>query len=206
MAMPRVFPRTVEILGSEPDWNADRAEGALVPQLGCRPDGLRGHLVRSCESSSNHGGVVAGTIVCGVADSTAGRDVIQFALALSRRLHQRLVLVSTQDEVGPLAGILSFSTRQHHVGSDLLRELCQEFGLDEKVELREAVGEPAHALAQIAAEEGADLIVLWSRRVGLRQHSVECRLALELEPITAIPVVIAPPQTRRRSGRRLAVV
>lgn len=179
---------------------AIRIRGSMrqLQKLGCRPDSALALVAPSCVFSSNDGGVVSGTIVCGVTDSAGGRDALQLAVALSRRLGLRLVLVFTPDEVP--------TPRRRRHGAGLLRELRQEFGLEEMVELRETVGEPAHSLAQIAAEEGADLIVLWSRRRSLRRHAVECRLAKDLEPMTAIPVVIAPPQTRPRSGRRLAVL
>jgi nucleotide-binding universal stress UspA family protein len=135
---------------------------------------------------------VSGTIVCGVGDSAEGREAIQVAVALSRRLGQRLVLVHV---------------RRRATGADgLLQRLSEELGLDEAVELREGVGDTAQVLAEIAAEEGADLIILASRRAGLRRRTLECRLSLELEPATAVPVVIAPPQTLRRSGRRLGVI
>jgi nucleotide-binding universal stress UspA family protein len=135
---------------------------------------------------------MAGTIVCGVGDSAEGRDAIQLAAALSRRLGLRLVLVHVRPK--------------RRGGESLLYRLSDEFDLEGAVELREGVGESAQSLAQIAAEEGADLIVLWSRRSRLWGRGIECRLAVELEAVTAIPVVIAPPQTVRRSGRRLAVV
>jgi nucleotide-binding universal stress UspA family protein len=135
---------------------------------------------------------MSGTIVCGVGDSAEGHDAIQLAAALSRRLGQRLVLVHVR--------------RSKRSGDNLLYKLSDEFDLEDAVELREGVGDSAQSLAQIAAEEGADLIVLWSRRSRLWGNSIECRLALELEALTTIPVVIAPPQTVRRSGSRLAEV
>jgi nucleotide-binding universal stress UspA family protein len=135
---------------------------------------------------------MSGTIVCGVGDSPEGRDAIQLAVALSRRLGQRLVLVHVR--------------AKGRGGERLLVRLSEDLDLEPTVELREGVGDSAQSLAQIAAEEGADLIVVWSRRSRLWGRGIECRLALELEAITAIPVVIAPPQTVRRSGRRLSVV
>jgi nucleotide-binding universal stress UspA family protein len=133
-----------------------------------------------------------GTIVCGVGDSAEGRDAIQLAAALSRRLGQRLVLVHVRAKKRG-------RERLHYTLSD-------DLDLEQAIELREGVGESAQSLAQIAGEEGADLIVLWSRRSRLWGHRIECRLALELETLTTIPVVIAPPQTVRRSDSRLAVV
>src|SRR5580658_5278368 len=47
-------------------------------------------IVRASQARRWH---MAGTIVCGVGDSAEGRDAIQLAAALSRRLGLRLVLV-----------------------------------------------------------------------------------------------------------------
>lgn len=70
-----------------------------------------------------------------------------------------------------------------------------------QADARVAAGDRAARLAQIAAEEGADLIIVGDGRVRLRSGST---LAIELESATSCPVVIAPPQTRPRSGLRLA--
>lgn len=66
-------------------------------------------------------------------------------------------------------------------------------------------GGRAEALAQLAAEEEADLIVLGSRPGGLGCRSLRCALARELEAATPVPVRVAPPATRNRSGHRLPV-
>jgi nucleotide-binding universal stress UspA family protein len=67
------------------------------------------------------------------------------------------------------------------------------------------LGDRAEALAQVAAEEGADLIVIGSRSVGLGSRKLRCTLARELEAATPVPVLVAPPATRKRSDRRLSV-
>jgi nucleotide-binding universal stress UspA family protein len=67
------------------------------------------------------------------------------------------------------------------------------------------VGNRAGALAQVAAEEGADLIVIGSRPAGLGSRKLRCTLVRELEAATPVPVVLAPPATRKRSDQRLAV-
>jgi hypothetical protein len=49
------------------------------------------------------------------------------------------------------------------------------------------------------------VIVLGSRPRGARGRQLRCTLARELEAATTVPVLIAPPATRARSGRRLAL-
>jgi nucleotide-binding universal stress UspA family protein len=71
-------------------------------------------------------------------------------------------------------------------------------------EVRIEFGDRAELLARVAAEEGADLIVLGSCKGGFRGRQLRCSLARELEATTQVPVLIAPPQTRKRSERRLS--
>jgi len=77
--------------------------------------------------------------------------------------------------------------------------------LPDLTERRIEYGEGAELLALVAAEEGADLIVIGSSTRGFRGRQLRCSLARELEAMTSVPVLIAPPQTRNRSEQRLAV-
>jgi len=143
-----------------------------------------------------------GTVVCGVTNQAQAATATEVARAISDRLELRLVLVHVVEGVPP-ATEESLTARQRRQGGEkLLRELSRDAG--ERVEARIVVGERAEALAQVAAEEGADLIVLGSRATGLRRRRLRCALARELEAATPVPVLVAPPSTRRRSGRRLA--
>ena len=130
--------------------------------------------------------------MCAVDDSQSARDALQLAAALSERLRVRLV-------VAHVASGKSAEDAQRLV-SGLVAEAAPAAQADARV----AVGDRAGRLAQIAAEEGADLIIVGSgqeRRLRLRTGRV---LASELECTTTCPVVIAPPQTRPRSQLRLA--
>jgi nucleotide-binding universal stress UspA family protein len=145
-----------------------------------------------------------GTIVCGVSDTPEARCAAQLAEALAARLDLRLVLVHVIDGV-PAGADDSLSARQRRQGAErMLRALRDESDLDE-IEARLAAGDRARALANVAAEEGADLVVVGSRRVGLRAGRLESRLARELASATPVPVVVAPPSERERTSHRLAV-
>jgi nucleotide-binding universal stress UspA family protein len=123
---------------------------------------------------------MGGTIVCGVTGTAAARDASELAAALAARLGLRLVLV--------------------HVCPD------GEADVPATVEhVRVIGGRPAQALAEVAAEEGADVIVLGSRAAGLGRRLLRSGLARELEAATPVPVLVAPPSTRARSGHRLAL-
>jgi nucleotide-binding universal stress UspA family protein len=128
---------------------------------------------------------MGGTIVCDVTDPLPGRSAAEFAAALGTRLGLRLVLV--------------------HVGVDedrTLETVARAFGRE--AETRVAVGDHAEALARVAAEEGADLIVVGGRPAGLGGRNLRWTLARELEAATPVPVLVAPPSTRKRSDRRLS--
>lgn len=133
-----------------------------------------------------------GTIVCGVNDCQSARDALQLAAALSERLRVRLV-------VAHVASGESIDQAER-----LVSRLILEAAPAVRPEPRVAAGDPAARLAQIAAEEGADLIVVGSGGDGRLRLRSGSTLASELESATSCPVVIAPPQTRRRSELRLA--
>lgn len=123
---------------------------------------------------------MGGTIVCDVTDPLEGRSAAQFANALAARLGLRVVFASV-DGVPP----------EHEPGAE--------------VEVRVAHGDHAEALARVAAEEGADLVIVGSRAVGFGGRNLRCTLARDLEAATPVPVLVAPPSTRRRTERRLAL-
>jgi nucleotide-binding universal stress UspA family protein len=133
---------------------------------------------------------MGGTVVCGITETLAGRGAADLAHALGARLGLRVVLVHVVEEGG-------LNSRQ------LLDEIAFEFG--EGTETRILLGNPADALAEVAADEGADLIVIGSHPAGFGSRRLRCALARELEAATHIPVVMAPPATRKRSDHRLAV-
>jgi nucleotide-binding universal stress UspA family protein len=143
-----------------------------------------------------------GTVICGVDETAEGADAPAIGHALAARLGLRLVLVSVIDGI-PAGAQESLTTRQRQAGADrTLALLARDLG--DGAERRVVVGERAEALAQVAADEGADLIVLGSRPAGLGSRRLRCNLARDLEAITPVPVFVAPPSTRQRSGRRLA--
>jgi nucleotide-binding universal stress UspA family protein len=144
-----------------------------------------------------------GTLLCDVTEPLAGRSAAEFAGALGARLGLRLVLVHVVAGV-PRAALESVTGRQLRTGAERsLAATARELGHD--AETRLAVGDHAEALARVAAEEGADLIVVGGRPAGLGGRNLRWTLARELEAATPVPVLVAPPSTRKRSDRRLSV-
>ena len=147
--------------------------------------------------------MTGGTIVCGVTETPDGRSAAELARALVTRLGLRLVLVHVLDGVPP-GTQESLTARQRQAGAErILSEIAREIG--NGAEKRIVVGRRAEALAQVAAEEGADLILIGSRPAGLANRNLRCTLARELESATPVPVFVAPPTTRKLSEQRLAV-
>lgn len=144
-----------------------------------------------------------GTIVCGVTDNAEGRDALELAADLSRRLGLRLVLAHVADVVPSLADDGPDSVRidgRHVDAARLLARLAAEHGVADRADQRSAVGDPAALLGQIAMEEAADLIVVGSRPRGRLRRGLESRLADQLETETSLPVLIAPPRTKGRQS------
>lgn len=141
-----------------------------------------------------------GTIICGITGSAGGRGAAELSAALSARLELRLILVHVIDDRSP-----GHTTPIARAGAERMAAALTQDVAD-ATETRVVAGTRAVMLAQVAAEEGADLIVLGSRSARfLGRRHLRCALAGELEAVTPVPVLVAPPSTRRRSGHRLAV-
>ena len=134
-------------------------------------------------------------IVCGIDDSAGALEALRVASTLSAQFQARLVLAHITN--GWAAGSdESLTTNQGRQGGNrLLERAAREHNLD--AERRVEVGEPAEALARIASEEAATLIVVGSRREGWRRPRLRSRLAADLAASASCPVVVVPPPPRR---------
>ncbi|HET8673071.1 MAG TPA: universal stress protein [Thermoleophilaceae bacterium] len=135
----------------------------------------------------------SGTILCGVNGSRGARDALQLARALSERLGLRLVVAHVARDPERVAA-----------GERLLAEIADGAAGGGPPQVRLATGDRASRLAEIAGEEGADLIIIGSPSGRRRRLGRRGALARELESATSCPVLIAPRQTRPRSEVRLA--
>jgi nucleotide-binding universal stress UspA family protein len=174
-----------------------RTNGVRAPS---RLDLASASLYVSEEFETPGGLMMGGTVVCGVTETEDGRSATELARALVTRLDLRLVLVHVVDV--PSGTQESLTARQRQSGAERILSLAaREIGGG--TETRVVTGDRAEALAQVAAEEGADLIVIGSRPAGLGNRKLRCTLARDLEAATRVPVVLAPPATRTRSDQRL---
>ena len=108
-----------------------------------------------------------GTIVCVIDDLESANAALQVARRLADRFDARILLLSVTPGAQARPGVV-----------------------DE--EQRIAAGDPVEAVARIATDEAADLIVLGSRR-GLRAGTLRSSLADDLAATARCPVVVAPP-------------
>jgi nucleotide-binding universal stress UspA family protein len=137
---------------------------------------------------------VRGTLVCAVTDTEEGRGSLELSARLSERLGMRLVLVHAADEVSSNgeAGESVTMKGNREDGVRLLARLAAQYDVADIAEQRSAVGDPAALIAQIAAEEAADVIVIGARGRGRWRRRFGCTLARQLESETSVPVLIAP--------------
>jgi nucleotide-binding universal stress UspA family protein len=134
-------------------------------------------------------------IICGVNESPGAIDAVRVASALSAGFETRLVLAHVAYGWTDTR-TKSLTTEQGRQGGNrLLERIARESSL--QAERRVEVGEPVEALARIAAEEAANLIVVGSQRQGWRRPRLRSRLAGDLAAAAPCPVVVVPPQPRR---------
>jgi nucleotide-binding universal stress UspA family protein len=134
-------------------------------------------------------------IVCGIDDSPGAVEALRVASTLSTQFDARLVLAHIANgwAAGSDESLTASQGRQG--GHRLLERAAREH--NPAAERRVEVGEPAEALARIAAEEAATLILVGSRSEGWRRPRLRSRLATDLAASASCPVVVVPPPARR---------
>ena len=140
-----------------------------------------------------------GTIVCVIDESEGADAALHVARRLAEQFDARMLLVSTTDGIGGIDEGLT--AMQAEAGARRrLHRIAVEQGVSDEEE-RVATGDPAEAVARIAAEEAADLIVIGARR-GLRARTFRSSHAGDLAATASCPVVVAPPRRRNANDGR----
>jgi nucleotide-binding universal stress UspA family protein len=148
---------------------------------------------------------MARTIVCGVDGSHDSRAALNVAADLADRLGTRLVLAhaveyarSPYEVAAPLGGLapqVDVSARydtQEEDGKRLLDQVAYQSGL-QQAERRVVIGDPAERLAELADDEGAELIVVGSRGRGAFKAAFLGSVSNSLVGVARCPVLIVPP-------------
>jgi nucleotide-binding universal stress UspA family protein len=145
------------------------------------------------------------SIVCGVDGSTDSRAALEVAAGLASRLGIRLVVAHVAEPASiPYAAAAPFGgmAGRYAVMEEVeLREEAAERLLEQVVlqtgvvsaERRTAVGVPAERLADLAAEEDAELVVVGSRGRGAFKSAFLGSVSSSLVGVARCPVLIVPP-------------
>lgn len=139
------------------------------------------------------------TIVCGLDDSEGARAALRVADMLASWLGARLLLahVGAGPHVpgtSPVPGAReTLRELELENGSKLLARLAAAENVGTPVEQRVAFGTPGGALADVAEEEDAGLVVVGSRGRGPLKAAVLGSVSAELLASSPCPVVVVPP-------------
>ncbi len=134
-------------------------------------------------------------IVCGIDDSPGALEALRVASTLSAQFEARLVLAHIANGWPGGRDESVTTSRGREGGHRLLERAAREHS--PAAERRVEVGEPAEALARIASEEAATLIVVGCRPHGWRRLRLRSSLAADLTATASCPVVVVPPPARR---------
>jgi nucleotide-binding universal stress UspA family protein len=135
------------------------------------------------------------TIVCGIDDSPAAFEALRVANVLSAGVDARLVLAHAAGGWTAATDESVTTNQARQGGNRLLERAAREH--NPQAERRVEVGEPAEALARIAAEEAAILIIVGSPRRRLLRGRRRSGLPGDLVAIARCPIVVVPPPARR---------
>jgi nucleotide-binding universal stress UspA family protein len=151
------------------------------------------------------------SIICGVDGSADSQAAVRVASGLAERLGARLVLTHVVDHaaatsaVGPMGGaaasrpLLIDNLDDLEQGAEqLLLEVAHDAGL-EGAERRVAFGFAAQRLADVADEEGAELIVVGSRGRGAFKAAFLGSVSTSLIGVARCPVLVVPPVHHERA-------
>jgi len=146
----------------------------------------------------------AGSIVCGVDDSADARLALRVAAQLSAQLEARLVVAHVvQVPIQPsrlAASPLSPMGVELEAGCRLLENVLEEEGLSD-AEQRVEYGVPARRLADLADEEGAELIVVGSRGRGPFKAALLGSVSTKVIDAARCQVLVVPAGAAAQLGR-----
>lgn len=143
-------------------------------------------------------------IVCGVDGSPDSQAALGVAVDLAARLRLRLVMANViEPSHAPYAGTASLggamsqprlptTDQQEEVAEGLLTELSAAMRL-ERADRRVVIGYAAERLADLADEEGAELIVVGSRGRGAFKAAFLGSVSTSLIGVARCPVLVVPP-------------
>ena len=148
------------------------------------------------------------SIVCGVDGSADSQAALAVAGDLAARLSLRLIIANVVEPsqlsyvgAASLGGVmprrpLASIEQQEEAGTRLLVDLSETLGLEQAGQ-RVIVGYPADRLADLADEEGAELIVVGSRGRGAFKAAFLGSVSTALIGVARCPVLVVKEPIRR---------
>jgi len=146
--------------------------------------------------------LTSGPLVCAVDDSPAARNAVRVARRLGDALGVELVLAhavasTTVPSAAAVPGASAELARDGRAWADeLLARLASEHELGTDVRRRVAVGSEAEAIARVAGEARASLVVVGTRRRGPLKALLAGSLSFELRATCPRPVVMVQADAR----------
>jgi nucleotide-binding universal stress UspA family protein len=150
------------------------------------------------------------SIVCGVDGSADSQAALAVASDLAAQLRLRLIMANVVEpshvsyvEVASLGGTmprppLPTTEQREDAATSLLVDLSATMGLDQ-ADQRVVIGYPAERLADLADEEGAQMIVVGSRGRGAFKAAFLGSVSTSLIGVARCPVLVVPPGAAHRS-------
>jgi nucleotide-binding universal stress UspA family protein len=133
-------------------------------------------------------------IVCATDGSENANRALDAAKALARENDASLVLVHIVERYATKGGLAVYPDEEQLAAKleQLTKELCAE-GLKATLRIVDHVGpQPAHEIADVAREEGADLLVVGTRGHGALTGLVLGSVALRLLHVAPCPILAVP--------------
>ncbi len=134
------------------------------------------------------------TIVLALDGSEAADVAIPVAADLAKKSGGRIVIAHVDERIAGKGGIVSINAEEHELRAELAAraEALTKLGVDSKVVVSTVVlGGPAHAIADIAEDEGADLIVAGTTGHtaigGLLGSTTQRLLHISRRPVLTVP-------------------
>lgn len=138
---------------------------------------------------------IPGRVLCAVDASDEARDAARVAARVARALDKELVLVcagASPSAARRATEMLAVLEQETERTAQVAEATLAELGLGGRASYRLAFGEAGPLVARIARDEGADLVVVGSRRRGLLLAALFGSVSAGVARNAPCPVLVVP--------------